>query len=411
MSSPAAKKEAETREKRNRVNTYVHGRVSEFYANVLTDANVNPEAQRRSASADEIRTPEVAAEQAPEPMHLAVVSVNMTNENFVANADTIGTTFAMNPTLDGPDKARGAFGVLVDVVNAYGWTRAGVTVKSMKGKYNTPVSDEARLSVGRKIGCVQVLIEALRLPRDVKGREFDDLLRVHFLPVMSKANKTEQLDSVPMELVFQLRHAFIKCLESEQKKQGIAASDLVPFKMGMTENLDFASWRDHAPALKGEYTLPGSQIYSPEYAMGNFHVESIGNPRSEDWFSTIKDKESLKATLPKEDKYIVLKMREQIIDEANNPNLYLHRCNADSLGLDEGHVKEVFRPPHMEHVYMISREKFGKIDLPSQIIDQEPTPRALEFGAPSHVVLRDKCYLKIHYRGSNKQFFQDLRAK
>ena len=401
MSSPDPKEYAK---QQARIVKYMHAKKREFCCSVET---VGADAQRRSADeGEELGTPEIPGEQTPEPMRLAAISVGMTNDNFVPNADTVRTTFAMDPSNLGSSKARGAFGILIDTVGAYQWTRAGVTSKNMKGKYNNPVSDEARSRLGRKVDCVQACMEAIRLPRDVKASAFDDFVRFHFLPIMSNANKSEELDCVPMGLVFEYRGAVCESFERERKKQGLAADEVACFKMDMSENTNFTDWRENLPALLGEYVLQHDDLFNPEVSMGNYHVESVGNPRSEEWFSAIKDRECLTNTLPQEDKDVVLRMRQLVIDEANNPNSYLHRCAAS-----DGGVVEVFRMPHMENCYPLPANLWGKMSLPSQNIGEQLTPMGLENDAPNHLVVRSKCFLKLHHRGSNKVYFDTLRSK
>ena len=393
MSSSDTRTPAETERDRKRHSEYVMDKRSEFCCKVLT---VGAEAQRRSAARNEdLGSPEVPPEQAPEPMRFSVMTIPMTNSNFAPNADTIRTTFKQDVNNTKMEPAKFAFGTAIDTANSYAWTRAGVTVKDIGGKYSDPISKEATLKLGLMSGTHETCMEAIRLPRDVLGEHFDDFVRIHILAIQSNANKSDSMDCVPMHLMFAHRAEVVKSLMSDAKKNNQHRSEVVRhLKMKMGANDTFVHWKQNLPMFLDRMNIPHRHSMDPKRQMGNFHPESVWNPRSR--VDEMEDREYLKNTLPEENKDAVLRMRQQVIDEANNPDLYLHRCDTG-----DGPVGEVFRMPHMENCYPLPSSLWGNMSLPSQQIGDQLTPKGLEDDAPSHAVVRNKCFIKLHHRSAN----------
>ena len=322
-----------------------------------------------------------------------IVALNLTGKNFVANADTIDQAFCLDGSVE-TERARQFLGMCVDTFSLYHPVSQGVTPPDLKPSYRQKTAFPS--AVSSKLNCttstVQGFMECIRLPRDLYNESHDTFLRLWFTLIRSPSHATQDYNCMP----------FKAALEARQIRKFAAYGKGDCLRWGADESNDaeafLTNWNAFHDSPEDESDVRDSD---PKTNMGLSHPLVFGNPRSK-YFSTVKDREDLLATIPNDEaKPVVVALRQHILRLKNNPQSYIQQ---------HPDLEDVFRPHDMKSFYKMPRDAFvpGEIKLASQNMGNLKTPSGIEKHMPQHVKICD-THLLLHKRPSNEKHYTNLR--
>lgn len=312
-----------------------------------------------------------------------VFAVNLTNKNFVANADTIDRTFCLDGSVE-VHKARQFLGVFVDMMYMYHAVSQKVTLDNLQPTYRQKGLFNRKTT--NKLQCdnptVQGFMECISLPRDLYNNSHDTFVRLWFTAIRSPLHVTQEYNCLPFSATLSL-HQYV----SEQKGEPLL----------LTAQAYINDWGDFHRNYDNDESFVRAS--NPRKNLGLTHPEVFANPRSK-YFSTVQDRKELQSSIPDdEDKAAVLLLRKHMLRLVNNPDSYLQEDSVHGL---------VFRPHNPNAFYKMPSKMMNVERLPSEMLGIFKTPAGIEKRLPQHVKLCD-THLLIHKRAANKKHYENLR--